>query len=172
MTKSSLVAGSVLVICLALAQTEPTLHAQGPAGPTITDLQGVRSDGAATAPAGATQPATAPFNPFGVVPPSSISTKPVAMKTGTLSECQAAYMKGQYDNAVKGYEQLMSDQATRLAAAIGMSRALSIQGKYEQALTALGSVSQIGKQDAEYQLAQSDALSQVGRYEEALAAAT
>jgi len=62
-------------------------------------------------------------------------------------------MEGRYAAAADGYKDLMSQEPLRVSAAIGMSEALSMEGKYAAAIDALESVSHDGEASAEWHLA-------------------
>jgi len=83
----------------------------------------------------------------------------------------ALFSKGDYAAAAKGYEKLVSGPTGRVPAAVGLARALSMQGQYAAAFDALGRVEQDGAASADWKVAKAELLSYVGRYEESLACA-
>lgn len=140
---------------------------------------------AATQPDPDSQPASRPRRPRPTSRPTSqLTSRPASRPTTapasapaeppatTLDDCRAQYMRGQYASAEQGYAKLLSQDSTRLAAALGLSEALIAQGKYAQALEALDKVAAPGAADAQWQLHRAEALTQVGEYSKALAAAT
>lgn len=99
-------------------------------------------------------------------PTTQPATQPV--KTDTLDECRAALMSGQYDAAAKGFEKLRSKETMRLAAAIGMARALAWQGQYPKALETLDAVAKEAAKQIEWHVLSAEILSETGQYEKAL----
>ena len=93
-------------------------------------------------------------------------------KKTPLDPCRASYMKGDYPTAVSGYRKLLNQRSLRVPAAIGIARALAMQGKYGEAIKALDDVKEAGRNRPDWRVAQADVLAVVGRYDEALAHAT
>jgi tetratricopeptide (TPR) repeat protein len=94
------------------------------------------------------------------------STKPV--KADTLDDCLKLYSKGKYGPAIKGYRKLLDNDKLRVRAAIGLADALSMKGKYSDAVDALKKVSKQGTGDADWHVAMAEMLRRTGGYKNAL----
>jgi len=113
-----------------------------------------------------------PTSPPGSRPASQPASQPTTRPVETLSDAEALMQKGDYAAAEDGYRKLSAQPALRVAAAVGLARALETQGKVEQALEVLQAVADDAQAEPTWQLARAEVLATVGRYEEALAAAT
>ena len=92
--------------------------------------------------------------------------------SGPLEAAGRLYVGGDYAGAVGAYKKLLSNKSVRVSAAIGLSRAEAMTGKYDEALKTLESVADDASGRADWHLAAAEVLATVGRYEEALARAT
>ena len=116
----------------------------------------------------ATGPATRPVGPPGPVGPHP-TTPPPEPPGKTLDECHAQYMKGQYSSSATGYKNLLANETMRLAASIGLSEALEMEGHYPEALDALAKAPQsAAEKDVKFHLQYADVLATVGEYDKAL----
>ncbi|HUT58185.1 MAG TPA: tetratricopeptide repeat protein [Phycisphaerae bacterium] len=102
--------------------------------------------------------------------PAETTTKPDVSKIKTLAECRGLFDKGQYATATEAYRKFTDNQPDemRISAAIGLSGALAMEGKYTEAIDALKPVAKAADRDAAWHLAMAEALSNVGSYQEAL----
>ena len=98
-------------------------------------------------------------------PAAAAGSRPAPL---TLADCRRQYGKGGYAGAAEGYRKLLARPAVRLKAAVGLARALGMQGKYSEAIAALESAAAAGAKDADWQVAMADSLATVGEYDKAL----
>jgi len=105
--------------------------------------------------------------------PSGPASRPAPepVDTSTLAGCRKLYMRGDYAQAAKAYEKLLSQRSLRVGAAIGMADALAVRGKYDEAAEALEGVSQDASARADWHLSMAELHAVRGRYTKALARA-
>ncbi|MBI5724157.1 MAG: hypothetical protein HZA50_09385 [Planctomycetes bacterium] len=117
------------------------------------------------------QPAD-PSDNFGgsaTLPATQPSTQPSTMPTPKdLESCNKAYMQGYFELAARGYREFMSEPKQQVAASKGLSEALSMLGRYSEAIDALKTVQEAGQGASDWNLAMAQALGNVGQYEKAL----
>jgi len=154
----------MLMVAAVLAATG--FSSRGLADADMADGDAADAVVAATRPSSTTQPA--PTTGPGRRTPVSQPAEPPGKD---LAACTAQYWRGQYDAAAKGFTALQDQEATRLEASVGAARALTVQGKYDDALAALDKAGAAGQQDVRWQLQRSEVLFTVGQYAGALAAA-
>ena len=154
-----------------LAMVLVSVLALPPASTALGQASGRSADKSATAPATGpattqtSQPSTKP-----VVPPPPARVKPLATEPAgkTLDQCRAQFMRGQYAAAASGYKNLLSRDTMKVAAATGAAQALSMEGKYTDALDVLAKVSEAAAKDVRWHLTYANVLTTVGQYDKAL----
>ncbi|HEY2784670.1 MAG TPA: tetratricopeptide repeat protein, partial [Fimbriiglobus sp.] len=90
---------------------------------------------------------------------------------GPLGDARQRLLHGNYAEARAGFEPLLSDDATRPAAAIGISRAWCGEGEYDKALAALDAAVAKSPNSADLNAARADLLFERGKWDEAAKAA-
>jgi len=104
---------------------------------------------------------------------SAPATRPATQPASDpLVAAEKMFLKGQYAGAERLYAVAKFAPKSRIAAAIGHSKALAAQGKYAEAKKTLIDVSDIGAGDYKWRTATAEAMSKIGEYSEALAHAT
>lgn len=89
----------------------------------------------------------------------------------SLDEARLRWLKGNYEEAQSGYEELVKDAKHRAAASIGLSRALQSQGEYDKAQTAVETALQALPKHADLLARRAELLHLRGRWDEARKAA-
>ena len=86
----------------------------------------------------------------------------------SLADAAKLSWEGTYARAVRVYEQLDAAALARPDVAVAYAQALSLQGKFDSALEALGAAAEAGEGDLHWRVAMAGAMSDLGRYEDAL----
>ncbi|MFO0925556.1 MAG: tetratricopeptide repeat protein [Gemmataceae bacterium] len=94
-----------------------------------------------------------------------------AGSAASLEEARLRWLKGNYEEAQSGYEELVKDARTRTAASIGLSHALQSQGEYDRALTVIDAALQAAPKHADLLARRAELLHLRGRWDEAAKAA-
>ena len=90
--------------------------------------------------------------------------------TSALDEARDLFMQGYYRAAVEKYEPMLQDDATRLAATLGLVECFEQQGKYTEALDRLNEVESLGAESADWHTAVGKFRRHIGAYPEAVQA--
>jgi cellulose synthase operon protein C len=88
-----------------------------------------------------------------------------------LDEARERWLRGNYEEARSDYEALAKDPATKVTAAIGLSRALQSLGQHDQALAAVDAALTTSPQDANLLARRADLLYFRGRWDDAFKSA-
>jgi cellulose synthase operon protein C len=141
-------------------------------GAATRAVVGERAAGTAEQPTSQTQSASAPrgssTRPGRGARSATRPAQPASRPVAKVSECLDLYNKGDYASAAEGYRKFLDDKDALVAASIGLSRALAMEGHYAEALEALDRAKEPGQKDADWQVESAEALANVGKYEEAL----
>jgi tetratricopeptide (TPR) repeat protein len=95
---------------------------------------------------------------------SRTETQPAA----SLATARDQFLRGDYDAAIAGYDQLAREPETAVAAAVGRAEVDLLQGTYAEGISRLQAVEDVGGADADWHAALAALLVQVGRYDEAV----
>lgn len=94
-----------------------------------------------------------------------------AVPAASLDEARLRWLKGNYEEAQAGFEELVKDAKLLVPASIGLSRALQSQGEYDRALTVVEAALKARPKEADLLARQGELLHLRGRWDEALASA-
>jgi len=93
---------------------------------------------------------------------------PETQPAATLSAARAHFLQGEYDAAIKVYDQLAREPNTAVAAAVGRAEVDRVRGTYADGVARLQAVEGEGRGNADWHAALAALLVEVGRYDDAI----